>query len=114
MGVDVIDFTMLQKRGMLKKEEIKPEVDVIDFTKSLDAPVPITNQQPVANPLSFFDSVVPQQTEPTYANPGPNLGEHAVSGLKLKLEDLEYKFERLLEKLDKVESKLFNFENKVG
>ncbi|MBX4212417.1 hypothetical protein KW787_03125 [Candidatus Pacearchaeota archaeon] len=106
---DVLDFTMLQKRGILKKHE--QEKDIIDLTQDPVAAaqqiVPISAAAP--SPLSFFDTVSPA---PSFfdAQPQNNLQSSTdVQSLKVKIDDLEYKLDRFLERVEMIESKLTDF-----
>ncbi|MBX4196032.1 hypothetical protein KW805_00385 [Candidatus Pacearchaeota archaeon] len=99
---DVLDFTMLQKRGILKKKE--PEKDIVDLT----GPQPSTiTAVPSPSPLSFFDTIAPSSPS-VFNTPSPNPQEHGgdIQTLRVKIDDLEYKLDRFLERLDMIESRL--------
>ena len=135
MGVDFIDYTYLQKRGIIKKEEDKPSGVKMTNDGFLDlnnsAPETAVSAYPnndilgsltgVAetssnssaennNPLSFFDNVSSNSASTIPSNSGENL---EVQGLKLKIDDLEYKLSNLLEKMAEISSKLAEFEERV-
>lgn len=123
-GNDYIDYTLLKKKGLLKVEEQK---DVIDLSAS-NLPTSTPSFQPSqsatstptsenSNPFGFLDSNPTSTPTPTsFFNDTPSYSQtsesqnssqpHEFNALKLKVEDLEYKLERLLEKITKVESKL--------
>lgn len=122
-GGDVLDFTLLQKRGLLKiKEDTTP--DVIDLTQQntgiVDNPViPITNEQSISPGTSPFDmlnslasvssSSLTNTESPSSFGTGSDLKSNSdFSSLNVRVENLEYKIERLLEKISLVESKLMN------
>lgn len=116
MGVDLIDFTALQKRGLLKNYVEEKEVDLIDFSKSVSSQTTQTNN----NPLSFFDSVSSPTTPaasffdvPSSNSSTPVLNAVEDNSFKIKLDDFEYKMEKLLERLDKIESKISDFERNM-
>lgn len=135
-SLDYVDYTLLQKKGILKVKEQKN--DIIDYTSTFtqansapSAPADLTAPQSQASSQasdfgSFFGSVdanPPSNVSGTYESPfsaldNPNstlpsaastthLTNHPdINALKIKLEDFEYKVERLLERLAKIESKL--------
>ncbi len=108
MANDIIDFTMLHKKGILQRAMRKNELDnansksegsVVDFTKTNFSAGDSSSASPIAsNHLAgFFGSV----------NSGSSIVESLDFGsLKIKLEDAEYKLERALERLDVLERKL--------
>jgi hypothetical protein len=114
-GIDTYDYTLLQKKGFLKKgEEKKSGVSV---TKdgyfnlgSMQMPTPEPEQAPQAqapsqenvNPLSFLDTFA----SPNPPTPEPPRGPTDIADVNVKLENLEYKLERLTEKLAEIELKL--------
>lgn len=117
---EVIDYTMLQKLGLLKKEEIKQ--DVIDFTSNSSGN--IANQNSVSapagsgDPFSFMDNLAAVGTSNSVNNPLNNANNSDFSGdinsIKIKIDDLDYKLNIFNEQLERVESKLLDFERKIG
>jgi hypothetical protein len=110
---DILDFTILQKRGLLKKDEtsktnsqINERAGSIDLTPTFpSAPQSITsvnNSQP-QDLFGFLDSK--SEGSSISFTPEPTQSKE-VEHLKVKIDDLEYKIERLLEKLALLESKI--------
>lgn len=87
-GVDIIDYILLKKKGILKDKE-----------ETSNAPLPsahASQNQFANNPFGFLDNAsTPSAT--------PSSSDADLSALKLKIEDVEYKIERLLERLAKIE-----------
>jgi hypothetical protein len=129
---DIIDYTYLQKRGIIKKE---PEIEkktiyskdgFVDLSKmniekkennnfsafeSLSQnSMPITPKtqevQSSGGFLNFMDS-------PKTNVSGSDLNDKDINAFKIKIEDLEYKLSNLLDKLSMIEDKLQNFERRV-
>jgi len=119
-----IDYTLLQKRGILKKSEAKKlpfgfdKKGMIDFTSpSVDNSSQTASSS--GNEGGFFGFLdnppaanSGSQSQGYYSNDSASGNE--VSALKIKLEDLEFKLERFLERIALVESKLLDFERKAG
>src|SRR3989344_2671052 len=96
---EVIDLTDLQRRGILKKQDFSspPELP--------NSPTPSLPPQPepeiTPNPLSFFDDIIKANTpnstgtNSSSLTSSPPLQVFQNSDFKVKLEDLEYKLERL-------------------
>lgn len=103
-GIDVLDLTLLQKRGILKVPEIKE--DFIDLTKSQNTSNE-TASSSAASPFSFLDSLAQSNSTSSTSNITSN-NSAEVSNLRVQIDNLEFKIERLLERLDKIESKLGN------
>jgi hypothetical protein len=138
-GVDVLDLTLLQKKGLL---HVPPSpqrgADILDMTlphpRQQALPSSATLSSP-SSPLSFFD--VPQPTTSSGASPsntpladnpfgmldtlassasqlpqssaaGANASADTVAfnALKIKLDDLEFKLERLVEKFSLLDERL--------
>jgi len=108
---DIIDYTLLKKRGLLKIPEKKEEEknykvvgDVLDFSA-----LPKTgakNADSVAlNPLANFDSFSFESVNKANANI-PEADAKESNALRIKVEDIDYKLERLIERLNKIEEKL--------
>ena len=99
-GLDVIDYTLLEKKGILKKTQQKS--DVLDFTNASSNTASSSSASSPTDFASFFGS-------PT-ANPASqasnSIPDSDVNALKIKLDDFEYKLEKLLERLASIESKL--------
>ena len=102
---DIVDFTLLQKRGILKKETTtnrpltaNPSANFIDVTSS-SSPTSSTHAPDL---LGFLDANASQPS----LSPSPPLEHSELQPLKVKIDDLEFKLERLLEKISEVENKL--------
>lgn len=124
-GLDVYDYTLLQKKGLLEKPPVKQtpvNVDssgYFDFSKSQSASPQIQvapAQTPeVASPLSFFDNFAAANSSPDLEQSLPEPPTHEPTDLvdlKVKLEDFEYKLDRLTDKIILIEAKLEEFGNK--
>lgn len=105
---EVLDLTLLHKKGILKIPEQKP--DILDLTAQQATAVAIqdsVNKQE-SNPFTFLDTFAQgaeQQALPS------NSGESSdVNSLKIKLDDLEFKLERLLERLTRIDGRLDSLE----
>lgn len=100
---DIIDYTLLQKKGILKLPKQKEEV--IDLTKNLNSN-DSTNQTGNISPFGFLDSLAGASGQTNSVNAGfqTSNDNSEINALKLKIDDLEYKLARLTEKLDKVNS----------
>ena len=123
-GVDILDLTLLQRKGLLKlPAEMHRGADILDLTAPHPAPPSLPSPpSPAPGPVtplpSFFDaqafgaSSTPIADNPfammdtlaaTPATTMSTLGTGSVdpmafNAFKLKLDDLEFKFERLMEK----------------
>ena len=119
---EYIDYTLLKKKGLLKIEEekarqsLKSEGGFIDLTpaKTSDAEKPATDNfgflrdmvssnsgQASSNPLANFDSVTPTSSiEPA----GIDVKEFGA--LKIRVDDVDYKLDRFIERIDRLEEKL--------
>lgn len=120
---EYVDYTLLKKRGLLKINEepaqpgLKTEGGFIDLT-----PARKDSEKPAAanfgflsemasagsgqtstslNPLANFDSVTPAlAAEPAGTD------EKEFSALKIKVDDIDYKIDRFIERIDRLEEKL--------
>src|SRR3989338_4402080 len=120
-GAD-IDFTLLQKKGLIKKSPVTKRTGwKVDKSGFIEMPNPGafinsdsgkedsagTNATPsnigfLDNPLGFSP---PESPSPPSLGNNLSVSNSEVESLKVKLDDLEYKLERLLERLDKLEIK---------
>ncbi len=122
-----IDFTLLQRRGIIRKP--KDMKDVLDLTANsraspLDAQV-LQTQTAAASPFSFLDA--PATSAASFFDnnsSAPSASSQSlgvvsaeklaeIDNLKVQIENLEFKLERLLEKFDSISLKLTEFERKV-
>ncbi|MBM3232914.1 hypothetical protein FJZ18_01975 [Candidatus Pacearchaeota archaeon] len=109
---DIIDFTMLQKRGLLKKEEVpSSNVHIDNRTGFIDLTPPIpSSQSPVTTndnqPQDLFGFLESKSGDTSSSSlPEPPQSKE-FEHLKVKIDDLEYKIDRLLEKIAFLESKV--------
>lgn len=112
-GADVIDFTLLQKKGLLRDSDVdnSSSNEVLDLTKiNTNSGISNSTAGDVGNPFDMLSSLasVSSSTGPTYpsSNSYPNSDNSDMQNLRVKLDDLEYKFERLMEKIGKLEDEL--------
>jgi hypothetical protein len=134
---EYMDYTLLKKKGILKlKEEqaqksLKTEGGFIDFTSfNSDSPSPQTdssstptnnfgfladmasagtsNNTSSASPLANFDSFMSSASTSSSTIPG-NVDAKDLNAMKLKMDDMEYKLDRFIERIDKLEEKLARF-----
>ncbi len=114
-GGDVLDLTLLQKRGILKKQENKGlscnVPDVIDLTKiPLENTIQPPSVQQSSSPFDFLSNLAhssPSIQENTNQFEIPKTHSNQdLDDFKVKMDNLEYKLDRFLERLDKIEEKL--------
>ena len=105
MRGDVLDLTLLQKRGLLKiKKEYNKQTAVVnkegyeDLTQSVKANVDVSS-----GPLSFLDGLAGVSN--SIAEIKQNSDNIDLKDLRVKIEDIEYKLEKLIERLVKMEEK---------
>jgi hypothetical protein len=133
-GEEYMDYTLLKKKGLLKMKEqelqksIKTEGDFVDFTSfgtkesAPSSPTPETNtsnfgfladmasagtanSSPSPNPLANFETFTPAASTSVSGIPNTVDGKE-LNALKLKMDDMEYKLDRFIERIDKLEEKL--------
>ncbi len=110
---DIIDFTMLQKRGILKKEApleplstpIDPKTGFIDLTVPSPSASPFSQTTPSQDLFGLLDTHASHGTSSSLSSPSLASESGEIQSLKIKIDDLEFKLERLLEKLSAMESK---------
>ncbi|MEK6927802.1 MAG: hypothetical protein AABX11_05205 [Nanoarchaeota archaeon] len=81
-----------------------------DFFGSSESPISNASGPDIANPFSGFGSPSPSSPSSPGGLSGPQMPANEndlkqMNALKIKIEDLEYKLERLLERINKVEEK---------
>lgn len=119
-GIETIDYTLLQKKGFIKKpEENKSGLKVdsqgmLDLTSNANSqsgtPAQMNNES--INPFGFLDSLAQSSSSSGLGNISSN-DNAEISTLKIKIDDLEFKLAQLIDKLSIIESKLGNFESRV-
>ncbi len=128
---DVIDLTRLQKQGVLERskqiEEGKQNPNSSSGVLDLSPSQPSTGD---SNPLagffgnvdssSSFSTESENKNETSYGSytdrlrAARNSKTDEINSLKIKLEDTEYKLEKVLEKLGIIESRLEEFERRIA
>ncbi|MEK6843900.1 MAG: hypothetical protein AABX83_00580 [Nanoarchaeota archaeon] len=112
----VVDLTVLQKSGTLQRARAIAKrdnaqtvasnefIDLTNSSQSNSSASPISSASPN---LDFLSSIAGASTiEPIRESENSENSNDNVHHLKNKIEDLEYKLERLIERLGKVEDKL--------
>ncbi len=133
-GADLLDYTMLQKKGFIKKSKERQLPYKLDKSGALDLTQPTMaaaaasfdlTPTPAATPaggaseegssLGFLGSLAGAgSSESSQQSAGANEEvSKALGALKIKVEDVEFKFERLLDKIAQLESKLEHVERKI-
>ena len=107
-GVDILDLTLLQKKGLLKIPESR-FADVVDLTMPLQAspslsqpapPGPMSPTSLADNPFGMLDTLANSSLNtPAQSLAGNTVDSTTFNAMKLKLDDVEYKLERLVEKI---------------
>lgn len=133
-GVDILDLTLLQKRGLLKVPSQSRGPDVLDLTKGgltppsppeLPTPAPShvtplptffdlpnpnaapTSTPFVDSPFSMLDTLASTSAPVTNtAQLGRDVDAAAFNALKIKMDDMEFKLERLVEKFSLLDDRL--------
>jgi hypothetical protein len=116
-GVDVLDYTRLQKKGLLKVPEKKDgmplKVNSQGYVDLGVSSLPSTDSSNASNSsnisdvsaLGFLDSLASSTSSSNESYFGSSSGENSVeiAGLKNKIEDLEYKIRVLEDKIAKLD-----------
>ncbi len=103
-----MDYTLLKKKGMLKLKEqkiesMKTEGGFVDFTSLSKQEAPAT-PAPEGPNLDFLSNLASANPSTPSAS---NTGEPSeMSTLKIKMDDMEYKLERFMERIDRLEEQL--------
>ena len=133
-GVSVVDYTLLQKKGLIKKQkETKKEytvnsqgfVDLTTGSKGMqgqdstlsNAAVQASQNDSTQSPFSFFDNIAQTSTstDPCMLSTQANteISDSEINAVKIKIDDLEFKLSNLVDKLTTIETKLADFEKRV-
>ncbi len=105
MTIDVIDFTQLQKRGLLKQASSEKSSEVIDFSASSSSPSP--QAEPSENAFDLLSSLAQASTSsysPSPSGSTQNISLH-FSTLTNKLDDVMYKLETLISRVMQLEAR---------
>ena len=118
-GVETIDYTLLQKKGFIKKKEEQKTPYSVDSQGMVDltgnaAKTDSMSADSSSSPFGFLDSLAGASSSNSSASHFDSNGGVEINAIRIKIDDLEYKLSNLLEKLALIESKLDNFERKVG
>jgi hypothetical protein len=133
-----VDFTALKKRGLLNMPERKIDSRVkidkdgsIDFTglaSSISSAVNSSNDSSsfgssgsggAISPFGFLDNLSSASSSSSSAASSLDStlmqsSSSELSALKIKIDDLDFKLSGFMERMNRVESKLSEFESKVG
>ncbi len=112
-GPEVIDLTELQKKGTLQRSQKIAKIntrtlqssDVVDLTSVLPRQI---SHETSSSPLGDFLSNPTEQTIKTSQSISSIADTNA---FKIKLEDLEFKLDNLISRLQKIEEKLEKFKD---
>ena len=123
MGEDYVDYTLLKKKGILKlkeekfKNSLRTEGGFVDLTgfKNEETSQP-TQTETTTNTsnFGFLSDMASIGSNSNITNNNDNkteVDEKELATLKVKLDDIEYKLERFLERIDKLEEKLTKAED---
>jgi len=131
MGDDYIDYTLLKKRGLLKlKEESLPKLraegDFLDLREfATNSGNTQTGENSTSSPggnnnfdflgdmagVGSNNSTNSGYPTPTSSANSLSISDSDLNALKIKLDDMEYKLERFIERIDKMKEKLSKEEN---
>jgi len=129
-----MDFTALRKRGLLKLPERKGDSRVkvdrdgsIDFTGMASSASLAVNSQSdslsgnssasgAISPFGFLDNLSSASSSGASSLDSTLMQSSSseISALKIKMDDLDFKISSFVERMEKIESKLLEFESKVG
>lgn len=117
-GIDFIDLTDLEKRGIIKfknlKETEEQSADFVDLSQQMNSSSSSLNSNSSttdSSPFGFLDALAnsAEPLPPKIDNPveeSRQTRSMEVQHLQTKLEDLEYKLERFMERIEQLEDKL--------
>jgi len=110
---DIIDFTALQKRGILQRAEKEDSGDD-EFLRISPPSMPSSPNSPqdsLSPGLDMFSAMdklagTSQAPMPSNSSYPSNIQDSDFNSLKLKVDDLEFKLEKLIEKLEALEGSI--------
>ncbi len=127
--VDYVDYSLLKKKGLIKAQQdnlnsIKTDGGFIDFTsiknETQSSPANATSTEtPTNNNFAFLADMAGVGSSSSTNNNNQttqlevdnnNLEFKDVNSLKVKIDDMEYKLERFIERINKLEEQL----SKIG
>ena len=103
MGIEVIDFTELQKRGIVKASIKNAQPEILDMTN----PGANSSETGTASAFDFLDSL--SHVGSNNANPtitGSSNLDVKLDAIANKLEDAMYKLETLISRISQLEARL--------
>lgn len=105
MAIDVLDLTILQKKGLIKKEESKEEFkgDVLDLTPNVPVEKVTENASPA---FDFLENFAQASAQPQLQDSKSSDLGLKIDGVTNKLDDLMYKIETLSGRIAALEAKL--------
>ena len=107
MCLDVIDFTDLQKRGLLKEEKNEQVSDTIDFTSNTIS-TPVTVEQ--SNQFDMLSSLAQVgESKNNAVQDNSNEISLKLDTIVNKIEDTMYKIENISSKIAAIEARLNPF-----
>ena len=131
-GIDTVDYSLLQKKGLIKKRAQKElpyrvnsqgMIDLTPRTKEAASSemAQASSSEQSNSPFSFFDNIAQNASSQESTSSSGIVGSTSelgadnaeVNAIKIKMDDLEYKLTQLMDKLALIESKMDNFERKV-
>ena len=123
-GVDVVDLTQLQKKGILKsRQETQGIKDVIDFSSYSKSRTSVSNNQSTGeSPLGFLSNLANASKNPLNIENSIDYGDKLkearkaklaeFNSMKVKLDDFEFVVRDLRSRLEKMEDKIRELERK--
>ena len=118
---EFVDLTDMRKRGILKEGAGEEAINgVLDLSSSSSVSSPGSSTSASSSPLGFLGNLAGAGNPSTPAENTSTSNETyseklrvarrgnvaEVSNIKVKMEDIEYKLDRFLERLEKIEEKL--------
>ena len=110
MTIDVIDFTQLEKRGLLKPANNEKSPDVIDFSNSQSSPSP--QPAPSENAFDLLSSLAQASSSSSQSASVNSDSSLHFSTLTNKLDDVMYKLETLISRVMQLEARFDSVERR--
>ena len=104
MTIDVIDFTQLEKRGLLKPANNEKSPDVIDFSTSTQSS-PSPQPAPSENAFDLLSSLAQASSSSSQSASVNSDSSLHFSTLTNKLDDVMYKLETLISRVMQLEAR---------
>jgi len=121
MGDDYVDYTLLQKKGILKLKEEKLKsslrneggfVDLTPFRNEVtNEPADSSNTTTNTNNFGFLSDMASVGSSSSSVSSDNSINDSDLSALKIKIDNMEYKIDRFIERIDKLEEKLTKAED---